>query len=695
MEYNEEYFKKQANMRTLLMWTIINVILTVLYIIEVFKGGRTPEYLAIFLCICWLPHIAGLLVLKIKGGSTWVYREFVSVGYGVLFLFVLMTTKTNVTYGYIFPVACLLILYKNRALLIRCGIANVLVIIAYLVKIHFTTGFDAHTITDAEIQIGVTVLCYLAYVLAITHMQKSDGAMLNSVKADLNRVVLTIQQVKKASHSIVDGVTVVSELSDENKDSTDTVVNNMAQLTEDNQILRQKTDSSLEMTKEINYQVKNVATLVQEMVELVDESITHAQTSSEQLADVVNSTNEMATLSAEVERILQEFKAEFDMVKAETGTIEKISGQTNLLALNASIEAARAGEAGKGFAVVADEIRDLSTGTKNSSTSIMSALANLEVTAEKMTESITRTLQLIHSTLDKINIVDTGVSRITTDVTKLGSNAQVIDSAMQEVEHSNSNMVENMNQISNVMFQMTDSIKEADDNSRVMQSKYVETSANVITIGTIVGQLISELGEGGFMTTEDIKPGMYLTLDSEQNGSIKSYRHQVDHVNGSTIYAKVLETPPALSDSAVYKATFIVDNRIYCWENVVPKDVRNHMISFTVTGNPSVSNRRKYHRIPLFNHCSFTLEGSDYPFTGTMINLSGGGYAFLSDAPELKKSKGKKILLTIEDYPLLDGWELEGSVIRVTDNNGMYIVGCRLAEDNTYIDNYITVNYSS
>ena len=56
--------------------------------------------------------------------------------------------------------------------------------------------------------------------------------MLNSVKADLNRVILTVQQVKNASHSIVDGVTVVSELSDENKDSTDTVVNNMAQLTE-------------------------------------------------------------------------------------------------------------------------------------------------------------------------------------------------------------------------------------------------------------------------------------------------------------------------------------------------------------------------------------------------------------------------------------------------------------------------------
>ncbi len=687
MEYSEEYFKKQANMYSLFMWTLINVILTALYILEVFKGGRTPGYLAVFLCICWLPHIAGLLVLKIKGSSTWVYREFVSVGYGVLFLFVLMTTKTNVTYGYIFPVACLLILYKNRALLIRCGIANILVILAYLIKIHFTTGFSAHTITDAEIQIGVTVLCYIAYVLAITHMQKSDGAMLNSVKADLARVVQTIQQVKSASHSIVDGVTVVSELSDENKDSADVVVNNMAQLSEDNVILQEKALSSLEMTRQISSQVENVAAMVQEMVALVEESVSHSQTSSEQLTDVVNSTNEMAQLSNEVEQILQEFKNEFDMVKAETGTIEKISGQTNLLALNASIEAARAGEAGKGFAVVADEIRDLSTGTKTSSTSIMNALANLEVTADRMTEAITKTLQLINTTLDKITMVDTSVARIATDAERLGGNVQVIDTAMQEVESSNRNMVDNMNQISMVMDAMTASISEADDSTRIMRSKYSETSANVMSIGNIVGQLMGELGAGGFMTTEDITTGMYFTLE-EIDDTAKEYKQRVAYVKDNQIYAKLPSDMRSVSSTAAYHISVIVDNRIYRWENIQAA-LKDGTLCLTVSGNPQVFNRRKYRRGPLFNHCHFTIEGSDMPYIGTMINISAGGYSFFSDAEELKDARGKLIELSIDDFPLLEDETLDGSVIRVTDNNGVYIVGCRMYSDNEAIDRYI------
>ena len=687
MEYNEEYFKKQANMRSLFMWTLINVILTVLYILEVFKGGRTPEYLAVFLCICWIPHIAGLLILKIKGGSTWVYREFVSIGYGVLFLFVLMTTKTNVTYGYIFPVACLLTLYKNRALLIRCGIANILIILAYLVKIHFTTGFTAHTITDAEIQIGVTVLCYIAYILAITHMQKSDGAMLNSVKADLDRVVRTIKQVKSASHSIVDGVTVVSELSEENQDSADAVVTNMEQLSEDNKILQEKTRSSLDMTKQISTQVENVAAMVQEMVALVEESVSHSQTSSEQLADVVNSTNEMAQLSNEVEQILQEFKNEFEMVKAETGTIEKISGQTNLLALNASIEAARAGEAGKGFAVVADEIRDLSTGTRTSSTSIMNALANLEVTAERMTESITKTLQLINTTLTQITQIDTSVARIASDAARLGDNVQVIDTAMQEVEHSNRNMVDNMNQVTAVMGAMTASITEADDSTRIMRSKYAETSANVMSIGNIVGQLMGELGAGGFMTTEDIQAGMYFTLE-EVLDTTKEYKQRVTEVKGSTILAKLPVDFRTVSSSAAYNLSVIVDNRIYRWDSI-RVEIKDAMLRLTVTGNPQVFNRRKYRRGPLFNHCHFTIEGSAMPYVGTMVNISAGGYSFFSDAEELKDAKGKLIELEVDDFPLLEDEELAGTAIRVTDNNGVYIVGCRMLSDNPDIDRYI------
>ena len=257
-------------------------------------------------------------------------------------------------------------------------------------------------------------------------MTESDGALTNSIKDNLSRVVQTIEKVKGASVSIGDGVNVVRELSDENKQGANNVVRNMGELSANNSVLYEKTMSSMSMTSDINTQVQNVAGLVEQMTQLVQESVSHANESSDELTGVVQSTEMMASLSTEVEKILREFKDEFNRVKEETGMIEGITTQTNLLSLNASIEAARAGEAGKGFAVVADEIRNLSMETQSSSSKIMEALSRLEETSDKMTESITKTLELIQITSGKVVQVSESVSLITGDATQMGNNIVVL-----------------------------------------------------------------------------------------------------------------------------------------------------------------------------------------------------------------------------------------------------------------------------
>ena len=273
----------------------------------------------------------------------------------------------------------------------------------------------------------------------------------------------TVEKVKTASNSIMDGITVVRELASENKHGSDVVMLGMNELSDNNQHLQDRTSSSMDMTSDIRTQVENVAAMIDEMVNLTVESEEHAKTSSQDLDSLVKTAGTMSELSSEVEHILHDFKTEFTMVLEETGKIDNISNQTNLLALNASIEAARAGDSGKGFAVVAEQIRTLSTETKTSSAQIQDALTRLDEISGKMTTSIEKTLELIQVTLEKVTLTGENVQKITEDSTQLGEHIQVIDSAMKEVENSNLQLVDNMEQVSNTVNVITGCIDHSSD----------------------------------------------------------------------------------------------------------------------------------------------------------------------------------------------------------------------------------------
>lgn len=700
MEYNEELFKKSANWKAGAVWLVLSVSLTAIYGYETVKGLRSGGYFAIFLLFCWIPYLCGLLLIKIQGLATSYYKDVIAVGYGFFYAYIVFTTVSPLCFMYILPLACMLILYKNRNFMIRCGIAAAIVILAGSFYKYANGMNTAADLGVFGLQLSCVLLCFGCYALSINHLNLSDGALTDSIKGNLQRVITTIDQVKTASTSIVDGVTVVRELADENKQGAHSVVRSMDKLSENNHMLQEKTMSSMGMTTDINTQVQNVAALIGQMVSLTNESIRHADASSTKLNSVVETTNDMAKLSTEVENVLTEFKQEFNMVKEETSTIEGISSQTNLLALNASIEAARAGEAGKGFAVVADEIRNLSMGTQSSSSRIMSALAHLEETSGKMTESIIRTLELIQVNLEQVTQVTKSVDSITQDSVQLGNNIKVIDSAIKDVETSNQNMVHNMQQICDVMQIMVDCVEDANETTKTMLSKYEETAENVNNIESTVGTLMEDLGEGGFMGIQDVRPGMKISLLASEGGTHSEYRGQIAEQQGDDILVTIRqdgkEPIQSKSKNLGFHLRIVVDNVLYHWENVKISPVREKADCYrlTVFSTPKVINRRKYPRMPLSHSCEIRFKDADKPFTGKMVNFSANGFAFTTTANEFAHSIGKDVTVSISGFPLPDVRSLEGRIIRNTDNEGKYIIGCRMPEDHFAIQDYVSATHT-
>ena len=497
MDYTAEYggqrFAAGANKKGMIIWLTFCLILTAAYALEVVKGLRGIGYYLLFLVMCWCPFFVGVAALKIKGADTILYKYIIAIGYGLFYFFVMLTTTSQVSFVFIFPVSAMLIMFKDQNLLLRCGMGNLLALIIAIIK-NYNGGMNGPAdMTAYEIQIFSLVTAYVCYFLSVRHLIHMEEVMVSSIKENLERVTTTVEQVKEASGIVQQRVADVHVLTDENRQGATNVVDSMEELSNNNSRLSDKVDSTMIMTEGIEQQVVHVVEVTERMAEVIGQSVDSTGNSVVEMEEAVKDTRTMAKLSSHVEDILNEFNSQFQRVKQETGTIEDITSQTNLLALNASIEAARAGEAGRGFAVVADEIRNLSNGTQASSGSIMESLHHLEDTSQRMADSITSILSLVGSTTRKLEGVNEAVSNVHEDSRELANQMDMVGKAIREVESSNSSMVENMQQIREIMTVMTESVAESREITTEMLKKYDETGKSVSYIEEVVGQLAEEL----------------------------------------------------------------------------------------------------------------------------------------------------------------------------------------------------------
>lgn len=700
-EYDESFFRAKANKRAGITWLALIFIATIYYSIKTKNGEIARGYFIAFTVVGWVTYITGYIVSMIKGKAAKEYKWVLGICYLLFYAVIAWTALDKISYIFILPLLSILILYKDPKFIKMIMWFTLFVLISSNIYKGVAKGMmDFVASEECALQFAIVLCCFACTNMAIRHLVESDGALTGSIESELAQVVQTVEQVKDASNSIVDGVTVVRELADENKQGANNVVKDMGTLAKNNGILNDKTVSSIEMTKVIDTQVKDVSDLMEEFSKLIEKSVEHADLSADELTEVVDITNRMSVLSSKIETILETFKKEFENVKQETSTIEGITSQTNLLALNASIEAARAGEAGKGFAVVADQIRSLSSGTQDSSNSIMEALSHLEATSDEMLESITETVELIQLNIEKVSTVNKSVSDITSDATSLGDNIKIVDSAVKQVENSNETLTANMNQVGEIMQIMTDSINNAEQTTKTMLSKYEASARSATDIESVVGELMEELGIGGFMNVSDIKSGMKFRMVIEgQTNAREEYTGEVVDRKDNNVYININNRATFDDKRRNLKCSFnaVVDNVLYCWNDIAIHNVKageKGQFKLTIDTNPQVYNRRKYPRMPLDNKCTISVDGTDITYYGHMVNISANGFAFSVNDSSFETMKGQNIVIEIDNFDVIKDKEIQGCIIRCSNDEGNYIVGCRMPEDSNEIKDYVNKNYS-
>nr|WP_302599213.1 methyl-accepting chemotaxis protein [uncultured Cellulosilyticum sp.] len=698
MNYTQEHFDRSANKKAAFIWCILCVLLTIAYLVQVMAGGKSLQYYIILLLFVWLPYIAGMIVLKVDGTGTKHFKRAIALGYGTSYAFALFTSNSTEVFVYILPLTSMLVLFKDKHYIIRVGIGATILTILSIVKNLIIGNYMASDMTAYQIQLACIILCFIGYSTSIDHLITVDDTMMGNIKANLDTVVSMVNKVKIASNRIVDGMTVVRDLSDDNLQDANQVVRNMSDLLDNNEVLYDKTRSSQDMTTTINTQVQNVAKLITVMVQLIDESTEHTKLSKNELQEVVQLTHTMSDLSSQVEKAINEFNHVFSQVKDEVGTIDSITTQTNLLALNASIEAARAGEAGKGFAVVAEEIRKLSNITKDSSDSIYDALQSLEQTSGKVIESVNDITENINESLTKVNHVNMSVQGIAEDTDRLGENIGIINQAINEVEASNAHMVANMKDITDVMEQIKVKVEDAEYAAKEMASKYEQTSENVKNNEIIVAELVADLGDEGFMKLTDLQQGLDLEIYIKDRATAVSeyYNTTIQEVTEEGILIEPLKDNGKIiafkNKQCDIRIVVTYKNIVYIWENVQMSLKKENGTSYhylKVSGNPKTSNRRKYPRLTIQNTCNVKLLEDNHVIKGQMKNISANGFCFMSKDKEIDGKNGHLIALSIDDFEGAHSTQLKGEILRITQCDGYYIIGGRLLKDHKEIADYV------
>lgn len=107
------------NKNTLECWGLIIFVLFTSYFIEVLRGLRTITYFIIFFLILIVPYLYALIYNKKNKGSNLNLKYVLGISFMFIYTFVLLTTKTFVTYVYVIPMVSILIAYCDSKLTSR------------------------------------------------------------------------------------------------------------------------------------------------------------------------------------------------------------------------------------------------------------------------------------------------------------------------------------------------------------------------------------------------------------------------------------------------------------------------------------------------------------------------------------------------------------------------------------------------
>lgn len=433
--------------RTVYICYLVEVtVIFLAYFLEVVKGNRSLGYFIAVAATIIVPTV--IMFVALKQNAEWKYFHIVyTVGFGVLYAYVLFTTNNQLTFTYAMPIMLALTMYNSIKLSLAVSIIATALNVGEVAYRGVTKGLTAADITTAEIQVLIIVFIGAYSIIANRMANVTSQEKMDIVNGEKDRTAKLLNRTMNLSGSITKGVFEVKGHMEELGDSVSKTVSAMEEVSAGSVETAESIQTQLVKTEEIQRYIENVENAAASIVENVNSTrnaIEHGNTNIGSLLEQVRASEQSGNQVAEELSNLNEYTKQMHSI---VEMINNVAEQTSLLSLNASIEAARAGEAGRGFAVVASEISSLAGQTQEATENIESLIENIAERLEHVVQAINglvaATQKQAHNAEDtagSFNLIEDKASTIAYSSDELSGIVKMLAKANGEIVESVQNI---------------------------------------------------------------------------------------------------------------------------------------------------------------------------------------------------------------------------------------------------------------
>ncbi len=419
---------------------ILNVVLFVAYLIEMFKDARTPESFMIVAICCVIPCILATIAYKKKPESEAI-RYICGVGFSILYTYVMFTTSTDLAFCYIIVAFVLYLVFIDFKLLgLLSGYALIINVIRVVIQA-VNGELNGEALANAEIIVACLLLTSLFAIMSVKKISYVNQANIDRADMEKSQADELLQKTLNVADSMKNNIGNAVKESDDLKCAIEKTQQEMETLTGNVDEEVRAIQVQRQSTEKIQHHIVGVEEAVKSMVrevEMAENSLNSGNKVMQELLHQVNESEQSGKLVAQKMEGLKEYASQMqDIMKL----ISNVASQTGLLALNASIEAARAGDAGKGFSVVASEISTLSEQTNLATNDIDALIENIIGSVEEVTEAVSKLMEssdlqnrYVDQTANNFEEIRNSTNGIVSQLSHLNTTVNVVTEANYQVQ---------------------------------------------------------------------------------------------------------------------------------------------------------------------------------------------------------------------------------------------------------------------